>query len=115
MTESTIYSLIGDLVGGQVFPYVAPMNAEGEPSVSPPWIVFTIVSETFGDTLCGPAEENGTLQIDVYALTTDEARSIREQAREALSPLHFSQMSKRNGYESDAGLYRATLEIQSQQ
>ncbi|WP_293797049.1 DUF3168 domain-containing protein [uncultured Pantoea sp.] len=115
MTESDIYPLIGGLAGGQVYPYVAPLNAEGEPSVRPPWVVFTIVSETFGDTLCGPAEENGTLQVDVYALTTDEARSIREQAVNALSPLDFSQMRKENGYEPDTGLYRATLEIQSQQ
>ncbi|MBD9642923.1 DUF3168 domain-containing protein [Pantoea sp. PNT02] len=115
MTESAIYSLIGGLAAGQVYPYVAPLNAEGEPSVKPPWVVFTIVSETFGDTLCGPAEENGTLQVDVYALTTDEARSIREQAVENLSPLKFTQMRKRNGYEPGTGLYRATLEIQSQQ
>jgi len=115
MTESDIYPLISGIAGGQVYPYVVPLNAEGEPSVKPPWVIFTIVSETYGDTLCGPAEENGTLQVDVYALTTDEARNIREQAVNALSALMFSQMRKRNGYESDTGLYRATLEVQSQQ
>jgi len=115
MTESHIYQLISGLAGGQVYPYVVPLNAEGEPSVSPPWVVFTIVSEIFSDTLCGPAEEDGTLQVDVYALTTDEARNIREQAVNALSPLYFSEMRKRNGYEPDTGLFRATLEIQSQQ
>jgi hypothetical protein len=115
MTETQIYSLIGDLAGGQVYPYVVPLNSQGDPSVSPPWAVFTVVSEVFGDTLCGPAEENGTLQVDVYALTTDEARSIREQVATALAPLQFTQLNKTNGYETDTGLYRATLEIQSQQ
>ncbi|ADU71554.1 DUF3168 domain-containing protein [Pantoea sp. At-9b] len=115
MTESQIYSLIGDLAGGQVYPYVVPLNAQGEPSVSPPWVVFTVVSEVFGDTLCGPAEENSTLQIDVYSRTTDEARSIREQVATALESLQFTQLNKTNGYETDTGLYRATLEIQSQQ
>ncbi|WP_333610126.1 DUF3168 domain-containing protein [Pantoea piersonii] len=115
MTESQIYPLISELSGGQVYPYVVPLNPQGEPSVSPPWLVFTVVSEVFSDTLCGPAEENGTLQVDVYASTPDEARAIREQAVNALSPLNFTQMNKTNGYESDTGLFRATLEIQSQQ
>ncbi|WP_413499185.1 hypothetical protein [Buttiauxella gaviniae] len=115
MKESDIYSLISNLAGGRVYPYVAPLNAEGEPSILPPWVIFSVISENFGDTLCGPAEEDGALQVDVYALTTDEARSIREQVVSMLSPLKYSQMSKKNGYESDTGLYRATLEIQSQQ
>lgn len=115
MTEADIYSLIGNLCDGQVYPYVAPLNAEGEPAVSPPWIIFTIVSEVFGDTFCGPAEENDALQVDVYATSTDEARTIRKQVQEALSPLQFTQLNRSNGYESDTGLYRATMEIQSQQ
>lgn len=115
MTESQIYPLLSELSGGQVYPYVVPLNPQGQPSVSPPWIVFTVVSEVYGDTLCGPAEESGTLQVDVYASTPDEARSIREQAAAALSPLSFTQLNKTNGYESDTGLFRATLEVQSQQ
>ncbi|MGK3115343.1 tail completion protein gp17 [Candidatus Pantoea formicae] len=115
MTESSIFELIGGLAGGQVYPYVAPLNAQGAPAITAPWIVFTVVSEVFGDTLCGPAEENGSLQVDVYASSTDEARSIREAVATALAPLHFTQLNKTNGYESDTGLFRATLEIQSQQ
>ncbi|WP_455852691.1 tail completion protein gp17 [Pantoea endophytica] len=114
MTEAGIFSLIGHLAGGQVYPYVAPLNAAGDPAVKAPWVIFSI-SESYGDTLCGPAEENGMLQVDVYALSTDEARSIRELAVAALMPLEFTQMQKGNGYETDTGLYRATLEIQSQQ
>lgn len=115
MKESDIYSLIGSLAGGKVYPYIAPLNAEGDPSVNPPWIIFSIVSENFEDTLCGPAEEIGSLQVDVYALSTDEARLIREEAARMLSPLIYFQMRKKNGYESDTGLYRSTLEIQVQQ
>ncbi|WP_312838432.1 DUF3168 domain-containing protein [Pantoea piersonii] len=115
MTESQIYPLLSELSGGQVYPYVVPLNPQGEPSVSPPWLVFTVVSEVFSDTLCGPAEENGTLQVDVYASTLDEARAIREQAAAALVPLNFTQLRKTNGYETDTGLYRAALEIQSTQ
>lgn len=115
MTEADVFSLIGTLSGGQVYPYVAPLNAEGETAVIAPWIVFSIISENFGDTFCGPAEETDVLQVDVYATSTDEARSIRELVQASLAPLNFTQLNRTNGYESETGLYRATLEIQNQQ
>lgn len=115
MTESSIYKLIGDLAGGQVYPYVAPLNAQGDPAITPPWVVFAVVSEVFGETLCGPAEENGSLQVDVYASSTDEARILRESVALALASLRYTQLNKTNGYEPETGLFRATLEIQSMQ
>lgn len=115
MTEAGVYALIGHLASGQVYPYVAPMKPTGEPDIQPPFVIFTVVSEVFGDTLCGPAEESGNLQVDVYSLSPDESRQIREQVSLALSPLNFTQLRKTNGYESDTGLFRATLEIQSLQ
>lgn len=115
MTEADIYSLIGGLADGQIYPYVVPLNAQGEPAVAPPWVVFSVISEVFSDTLCGPAEENGTLQVDIYAQTIDEARSIREQCRAGLTPLQFTQLNQTSGYEPETGLFRATLEVQSQQ
>lgn len=115
MTESSVFNLIGSLAAGQVYPYVAPLNAQGTPAISPPWIVFMVVSEVFGDTLCGPAEESGSLQVDVYASSPDESRSLREAVSAALSPLNFTQLNKTNGYESETGLFRATLEVQSMQ
>lgn len=115
MTEADVFALIGTLAGGQVYPYVAPLNAEGQTAVSAPWIVFSIVSENFGDTLCGPAEETDSVQVDVYAKSPDEARAIRELVQNALAPLNFMQLNRTNGYESETGLYRAMLEIQNQQ
>ncbi|MDH2066886.1 DUF3168 domain-containing protein [Pantoea sp. GD03673] len=113
MTEASIFNLIGSLAGGQVYPYVVPLNAQGSPAISAPWIVFMVVSEVFRDTLSGPAEENGSLHIDVYASSPDEARSLREAVSSALSPLNFTQLNNTNGYESETGLFRATLEVQS--
>lgn len=115
MTEDDIFSLIGALADGQVYTYVVPLNAQGEPSVAPPWITFTLVDQVYGDTLCGPAEENSALQVDVYSRTVDEARALREQVTGALAPLKFTQMSKTGGYEPDTGLRRATLEVHIQQ
>lgn len=115
MTEADIFSLIGALADGQVYPDVAPLNETGSPAIVAPWITFTFVSQNYGDTFCGTAEENSALQVDVYASTTDEARAIREEVAAALVPLRYTQMSKTGGYEPDTGLRRATLEVSIQQ
>lgn len=112
ITEADVYSLIGALADGKVYPDVVPLTPQGEPQVAPPWITFTFVSQVSGDTLCGPAEENSSLQVDVYSTTTDESRELRQQVIAALTPLKFSQMVKTGGYEEDTGLRRATLEVQ---
>ncbi|VVT48054.1 hypothetical protein UYSO10_1986 [Kosakonia radicincitans] len=111
MTESDVLALIGALADGHVYPDVVPLNAQGEPSVAPPWITFMLVDQVYGDTYCGPSEENSALQVDVYSRTVDEARALREQVISALVPLGFTQMSKTGGYEPDTGLRRATLEV----
>lgn len=110
MTESDIYPLIANLAGGQVYPYVAPLNAAGTPSISPPWVVFSLPADVSADALCGPAESRITIQVDVYAKTIDEARAIRDQALDLLLPLGLSGVSKFPFYEPDTKLHRATLE-----
>lgn len=50
MREGTLYSLLSQLAGGQVYPYVVPLT-EGKPAVSPPWLVFSVVSDTASDVL----------------------------------------------------------------
>ncbi|NIF20580.1 tail completion protein gp17 [Candidatus Pantoea multigeneris] len=113
MTEADVYSLIGGLADGQVYPYIAPLNAAGQPDIRAPWVIFTVVSESEADTLGCRAESTGVLQVDVYSLTIDEAREIRLKAIDMLEPLGFSQLSKTQGWESDTGLYRATFEVQA--
>ncbi|AGN83567.1 DUF3168 domain-containing protein [Enterobacter sp. R4-368] len=115
MTEADVYPLIGTLAGGQVYPDIVPLNQQGQPAVAPPWITFTLVDQVYGDTLCGPAEENSALQVDVYSRTVDESRALREQVIAALAPLKFTQMSKTGGHDPDTGLRRATLEVHIQQ
>ncbi len=79
MREATLYSLLSQLAGGQVYPYVVPLT-EGKPAVSPPWLVFSVVSDTASDVLDGQAESRITVQIDVWATVPDDADNIREQA-----------------------------------
>ncbi|MCK6678249.1 tail completion protein gp17 [Enterobacter asburiae] len=110
MTEDTLYSLLSSLAGGQVYPYVAPLNESGSPGISPPWIVFSLPSEVSEDTLCGQAETSVTIQVDVYAARVKEARALRDQALENLSSLGLENISKFPGYEPEAQLHRATFE-----
>lgn len=112
MTEADIKPYLKPLAGGQVYPYVVKLNTQGKPAVSPPWIVFSIVDDVYSDVMCGQAESAAALQIDVYSDTIDEARDIRNQAREALAPLTPVALTEANGYETDTALYRATLELQ---
>ncbi|EIX4511072.1 DUF3168 domain-containing protein [Escherichia coli] len=111
MRETTLYSLLSQLAGGQVYPYVVPLT-DGKPTVSPPWLVFFVVSDSAADVLGGQAESRITVQIDVWATVPDEADEIRQQALYAVRKLAPSVISKTQGYDPDSRLSRATLEFQ---
>ncbi|MGQ7110061.1 hypothetical protein ACUOFC_10815, partial [Escherichia sp. TWPC-MK] len=49
MTEDDLYPLLASLAGGQVYPYVAPLGSDGQPSVAAPWVVFSIISDVAAD------------------------------------------------------------------
>ncbi|WJM83215.1 DUF3168 domain-containing protein [Pectobacterium brasiliense] len=112
MTETDIYPLISGLAGGNVYPYIIPLNAEGEPAISPPWVVFSFVSQPSADVLCGPAETTSSVQFDVYAKTIAQAREICSEVIEALSPLSPSNQMLTHGYSAEGSLYRSTAELQ---
>ncbi|MEB7742266.1 DUF3168 domain-containing protein [Escherichia coli] len=111
MREATLYSLLSQLAGGQVYPYVVPLT-EGKPAVSPPWLVFSVVSDVTSDVLGGQAEARFTVQIDVWASGPDEADEIREQALEAVEALAPASVFRMQGYDPVSRLSRATLEFQ---
>lgn len=106
MTEADIYPLIGSLADGNVYPYVAPAGTV------PPWVVFLLPSAVAEGVFCGQAETASTLQIDAWASSIDEARTLRAQIRDAIQPLQPVSLSELNDYEPDTSLYRATLEVQ---
>jgi hypothetical protein len=66
VNEDNIYALLS-LAEGRVYPYVAPLGSDGKPSVSPPWIIFSIVDDVSADVLCGQAESRVSVQVDVYS------------------------------------------------
>lgn len=107
MTEAQIYSLLGSLCNGNVFPYVAPLNTPT------PWIVFSLPTATGDDVFDGQSGYTATsLQIDVYSKSIDEANQIMGQVELEIKPLMPVSLLKTKGYEPDTGLKRATLEVQ---
>jgi hypothetical protein len=106
----TISTLCFPLAEGQVYPYVAPFS-DGKPSVSPPWIIFSIVDDVSADVLCGQAESRVSVQVDVYSTTITESRTLRDLALASLEPLNPTEVVKIPGYEPDYRLYRATLDF----
>ena len=112
MTETDIHPLIADVANGNVYPYIIPLNSEGEPDITPPWVVFSFVSQLSADVLCGPAETASSVQFDVYAETIAVARIIRSEVIAALSPLTPGNQMLTHGHDPDTGLYRATAELQ---
>ncbi|ASQ76923.1 tail completion protein gp17 [Enterobacter hormaechei] len=112
MNEDNIYALLSPLAEGRVYPYVAPLGSDGKPSVSPPWIIFSIVDDVSADVLCGQAESSVSVQVDVYSSTITEARAIRNMALDAVQVLKPGNIVKTPGYEPDLRYHRATLEFQ---
>lgn len=111
MTEDDLYLLLRPLAGGQVYPYVAPLGSDGQPSISPPLIIFSIVDDVSADVLCGQAESRVSVQVDVYSTSIAESRSLRDLALSSLKPLNPTEVVKIHGYEPDRRLYRATLDF----
>ncbi|ELY2798365.1 DUF3168 domain-containing protein [Cronobacter dublinensis] len=112
MTEDNLYPLLAHLAGGQVYPYVAPLGSDGKPSVSPPWVIYSIITDIAADVLCGQAESAVSVQVDVYSSTITEARNIRDMALNALQALKPENIVKTPSYEPDLRYHRATLEFQ---
>ncbi|MBW7696150.1 tail completion protein gp17 [Enterobacter kobei] len=111
MTEDDLYPLLAPLAGGQVYPYVAPLGSDGKPSVSPPWVIFSIITDVAADVLCGQAESAVSVQVDVYSTSIAESRSLRDLVLASLEPLTPTEVVKIPGYEPDYRLYRATLDF----
>ncbi|HHT0500781.1 DUF3168 domain-containing protein [Klebsiella quasipneumoniae subsp. quasipneumoniae] len=111
MTEDNIYTLLSPLADGRVYPYVVPLGSDDLPAVPVPYVIFSIPTEVSGDVLCGQAESTLHIQVDVWAKTNDEARTLRHEALSRLEVLSPVEVTKIPGYDTTTHLYRATLEI----
>ena len=105
MIEVHITNALKMLCDGRISPLVADQGTQT------PYICYTKISGVYGDVMCGQSYVTYCFQVDVYAKTLFEAETIRKQAYLCLQPLKPFNVSDRHGYESDTGLYRATLEF----
>lgn len=105
MIETQLNELLHPLVDGRVYPTVAPQGT------SPPYLVYTVVSERDADVWCGQAETTYAVQIDSYAVTIKEAKQNLLAAQEQLSPLYPGELFRTGGHEPDTNLFRRTLEL----
>jgi len=105
MIEAKINDALKTLCDGHVSPLVA------EQGTQTPYICYTKVSEVYGDVMSGQSYVEYCFQIDVYAKTLFDAETISKRAYEKLKPLKPFNVSNHHDYESDTGLYRATLEF----
>lgn len=107
--EALIVSTLGPLVGGRVYPDVAPQGVAALPR-----IVYQQVGGTatnFLDSATLPSRENGRFQIAVWAATRLQAAGASRQARDALrveAGLHTTVLSEMLAvHEPETNLYGA--------
>lgn len=79
MIEDDIFDVLGPLVGGRVYPGVAPEGA-GQPRITYHWVGGKPLNFLAGV----PGLRNGRLQVDVWALLDRNAARIIRQAEDAL-------------------------------
>lgn len=105
MIEIQINDALKMLCDGRISPLVANQGTQT------PYICYTKVSEVYGDVMCGQSYVEYCFQIDVYAKTLFEAETVIKQVYSRIKPLKPFNVSNHHDYESDTGLYRATLEF----
>ena len=105
MIEIQINDALKALCHGRVSPLVTPQKTKT------PYICYTKISEVYGDVMSGQSYVEYCFQIDVYAKTLFDAETISKQAYNKLKSLKPFNVSNHHDYESDTGLYRATLEF----
>ena len=105
MIEEQITNALKMLCDGRISPLVANQGTQT------PYICYTKVSEVYGDVMCGQSYVEYCFQIDVYAKTLFEAETVIKQVYSRIKPLKPFNVSNHHDYESDTGLYRATLEF----
>lgn len=105
MIENQINDALSDLCDGRVHPLYAGEKAQA------PFIVYTPVSNVKKDTLCGTAESNNTIQIDVYHDIYDELLILKDNIINKLESLPIFNINSTQSYESETRLYRIMIEI----
>lgn len=104
MVEEDIFAVLGPLVSDEVYPGVAPPEANS-PRITYHWIGGKPLNFLEGV----PDKRNGRLQVDVWAKLDTEAARIIRRVEDAirLDPrlLGMSESGAQSDHEPDTGLY----------
>lgn len=103
--EQDIYNTLDGLAGGRVYPLVMPENG------TKPAIVCLRIASTPENTLNGGATiDQIRFQIDTYANTYAEAKSLSASVRTAMESASFkgTLQTDQDLFEPDVKLYRVT-------
>ncbi|MCB8889932.1 tail completion protein gp17 [Vreelandella malpeensis] len=105
MIQAQIYQALAALASGQVYALVAPQGTAA------PYLVHSLPSRSSDDVIEGAGATRASVQVDAYARTALAAEELIAQAIDALAPLLSGELMQLQDYESDTGLYRATVEL----
>lgn len=88
-----------------LYPLVAPLRAK------PPFLVYSVISETPSDVLCGQADTPTVIQLDSYAVDPLLAKAEGLKALNHLSNLGLCNMNFSSSFEEETTLYRFQIEF----
>jgi hypothetical protein len=103
MIEETLQATLSALVGGRVYPMVAP------DSPTKPYIIYQNIANSPNNTLADGVPINNTrMQIDCYDITYANVKNLSASISAAMAAASFSNILTMNQdlYEQDPMLYR---------
>lgn len=106
--EAEIQALLGPLVSGRCYPI-----DDDDPSLTNPYIIFTILWEHPEVSLDGPIGlSNDRVQVDVFGSTYSSAKTISRAVTTAFegSSIDNVPITYYDGYVEETKEYRSTLE-----
>lgn len=106
-----LYSVLGSLVGNQIYPLVIPETGDD----SPPYIVYQVISSQSQNTLDGPTgHEWARVQIDIYDHDYDQCVQLSHDVVKALDDALQLKIydGARQMYEKDSKLFRQSIDIE---
>lgn len=107
MIEETIFSTLTGLVGGRVYPLIAP----DKPTT--PFIVYQNVANSPENTLADGVPINNTrIQLDCYASSYAAVKALAASLQAAMAAAAFTniQLMNQDLYEPDVKLYRVQFD-----
>lgn len=108
MIEKKLFSHISPLIGGNIFPIIAPEK------VQTPFAVYTIVNDKDLISLQGENYANKTrIQIDLYGKSYSEVKETLAVVKNSLYEFEYKVygLNSRDLYEEQTGLFRQLIEF----